>query len=273
MLDRPNEEPPMSGRVGAPAALLLTALLAAAGAPAAAQAAAKQLNFNSNEWPPYFTDDRGLARDLLQTCLPAAGYTPRFSAVSVEQMFPAIQSGVLDGHVMSRTAERERYIEFGHELLFRDSYHPVVRRGSGIRVGSLRDLDKLRLGHLSGVRYSPEYLEYVHRRREAGTLVEVGSNEEILALLLDGKVDVFVSLASSTRWLASRSNARDKIEVLPLDIKTSDYYLGLSKTSRRVTTDRTQVLAAFDACVAGLKKDGRYQRMLETYALADAPRQ
>ena len=255
----------MSRRVAA----LVAVLLPLAIAPAAAQAG-PQLNFNSNDWPPYFVEDRGFARELVQECLPRSGFVPRFSAVSVEQMFPALQSGVLDGHVMSRTAERERYVEFGKEPLFHDSYHPVVRRGSGLRVTSLRDLDRLRLGHLAGVRYSPEYLDYVRARSGAGTLVEATSNEEILRLLLDGEIDVFVSLASSTRWLAARSNARDKIEVLPLEIKTSDYYLALSRTSRRVS-QRAKVLAAFDACVAGLKSDGRYQRLLERYDLVDAP--
>lgn len=258
----------MRGRVLTLAALLLVTLVAGP-APAGAQAG-KQLNFNDNEWPPYFVGDRGFARELLELCLPPTGYTPRFSAVTVEQMFPALMNGVLDGHVLSRTPERERYVEFGGEPLFRDSYHPIVRRGSGLRVETLRDLDRVRIAHLAGVRYSPEYLDYVHARRQAGTVVEVGSNDEMLRLLLDGKVDAFVSLASSTRWLASSWNARDKIEVLPLEIKTSDYYLGLTKTSRRVGADRTQVLAAFDACVAGLKRDGRYQKLLETYALADA---
>ena len=258
----------MRGRVLALAALLLVPL-AGASAPAGAQGD-KQLNFNDNEWPPYFVGDRGLARELLETCLPPTGYTPRFSAVTVEQMFPALMNGVLDGHVMSRTPERERYVEFGSEPLFRDSYHPIVRRGSGLRVQSLRDLDNVRLAHLSGVRYSPEYLEYVHARRDSGTVVEVSSNDEMLRLLLDGKVDAFVSLASSTRWLASRWNARDKIEVLPFEIKNSDYYLGLTKTSRRIGADRRQVLARFDACLAAMKADGRYQKLLETYALADA---
>ena len=260
----------MSRRVALLVASLVLPLFGAAG-PLAAQAG-KQLNFSSTDWPPYFVDDRGFARELLQTCLPAGGFTPRFSPVSVSQMFPALQSGVVDGHVMSRTADRERYVEFGEEPLFRDSYHPIVRRGSGIRVASLRDLDKLRLGHLAGIRYSPEYLEYVRKRGEAGKLVEAKSNEEILRLLLDGKIDVVVSLASSTRWLASRWNARDKIEVLPLEIKTSDYFLSLSRTSKRVAgQDRGRLLDAFDACVAGLKRDGRYERLLEQYDLTDAP--
>jgi ABC-type amino acid transport substrate-binding protein len=253
----------MSRLVASLAALLLVPFAA----PLAAQGT--QLNFSSNEWPPYFVDDRGFAREIVQTCLPETGYTPRFSAISVEQLFPALQSGVLDGHVMSRSPERDRYVEFGQEALFRDSYHPIVRSGSGQRIVTLRDLDSLRLGHLTGIRYSPEYLEYVRGRSDAGRLVEASSNEEILRLLLDGRIDVFVSLASSTRWLAARWNARDRIEVLPLEIKNSDYYLALSRASRRVA-DRPRALATFDACVAALKADGRYQRLLERYDLADA---
>ena len=244
-------------------------LVVAAGAGPAAAQAGKQLNFNDNLWPPYFVDEGGLAREILDVCMPATGFTPRFSAVTVEQLFPAMQNGVLDGHVMSRSADREKYVEYGSEALFHDSYHPIVREGSGIRVSSLQDLDKLRLGHLTGVRYSPEFLEYVRTRRDAGKLVEAKTNEEVLRLLVDGKIDVVVNLASSTVWLASRMNVRDRIEILPYEIKTSDYFLALSRTSKRVT-DRPRALAAFDGCLAAMKRDGRYRRLLEKYDLLDA---
>jgi polar amino acid transport system substrate-binding protein len=248
-------------------ALALALVLLATPASAAPAASGAHINFNSNAWPPYFVGDRGVAREVLELCLPATGFPPKFSAVSVEQMFPALQSGVLDGHVLSRSADRDRWVEFGSEEIFRDSYQPVIRRGSGIAVQTMRDLDKVRrLGHLSGVRYSPEYLDYVRKRREAGTLAEYNSNEEILQALLDGKIEAYVGLASSTRWLANERKVSERIQVLPLEIKTSVYYLALSRTSRRVQ-DRRKALAAFDACLAGLKRDGRYQQIRARYGL------
>lgn len=224
------------------------------------------INFNSNDWPPYFVDGRGFARELLQLCLPAAGFAPKFSDLPLEQTFPALQSGVLDAHVMSRSADRDRYLEFGSEPLFRDGYRAVARRGSGLPIRELRDFDRLRLGYLQGVRYTTEYLEYVRRPGAAAARVAAGSNEELVRLLVDGKIDVFVGLASSARWTAASLGVADQVEILPFELKNSDYFLAVSRTSRRVT-DRRKALDAFDACLAQAKRDGRYARLVDTYHL------
>jgi polar amino acid transport system substrate-binding protein len=181
-------------------------------------------------------------------------------------MFSSLRTGVLDAHVLSRDPARESFVTYGKQPIFTDAYRPVVRAGSGTVIKTLADFDGLKLGHLRGLRYAPEYHDYVRRRIDAGTVVQADENDELLRLLLNGKVDVFVSLVSTTRWLARTMGAADKIAVLPYDVKTSDYFLAVAKKSSRVV-DKPAFLDAFDGCVQRLRKDGTYGRLAAKYGL------
>jgi polar amino acid transport system substrate-binding protein len=247
-------------------ALACLAILALAGS---APAPAKDwVALNSLRWPPYFLDDAnrpGFARELLDTCVSAQGYETRFSPLPIEEMYSSLRSGVLDAHVLSYDKSREGFVFYGKAPLFSDTYRPVVRAGTGIKISSLADFDRLRIGHLKGLRYTEAYHDYVNRRIEAGGVVEADTNEQLLKLLLEGKVDVFVSLDSTTRWLARSNGSLPKIQVLPYDIKTSVYFLAVSKRSR--IKDKQAFLAAFDRCVQGMREDGSYQKLLAKYGI------
>lgn len=247
--------------------VLLCVCTAAVAAPA--RAARPRLSLNSKVWPPFFLDDPqepGFAREVLGRCLTSMGYDTLFRELPLELMFGSLRSGLLDAHVLSRDPSRESFVLFGKEPIFTGAYRPVVRAGSGIVIRSVADFDRLRVGHLRGLRYSPEYHEYVLRRIEAGTVVQADDNDELLRLLLDAKVDVFVSLASTTRWLAKSIGASAKIEVLPYDVKSSTYYMAVSQKSAHVA-DKPAFLASFDACVRRLHGDGTYARLAAKYGL------
>lgn len=249
----------------------LASLLAALVLVSPAGAAEKPLNLSNSDWPPYFLNDpkladKGFARDLLDACLTEAGYSPRYRVVSIEQSYAGLRNGVVDLHIFSRRADRESFLAFGSEPLFEDSYQPIQLAGKGKLIRSLADFDGLRLGHLVGLRYTDEFLAFVHSRREAGAVVEAASNEELLQLLLDGKIDVFVNLTSTARWLARQAGATSKIVVAPYVVKSSDYFLAASKTSTRVGNP-TELLGSVDGCVKAMKADGRYRTLAANYGL------
>lgn len=251
-------------RAGAMAlALLLGSTLGPGIRPAGA---AETLNVAATDWPPFMFEDGGLFRDITEVCLTEAGWQTRFSRVSIEQIYDGLRSGLLDVHVMSRRADREAFVDFGREVLYADAYRPVVRAGSGIAIDAVEDFDGLRLGHLEGLRYSEEFLDYVNRRRLKGDLVVAGSNEELMRLLLGGSVDVFVNLGSTATSIARDLGARERVELLPFAVKENEYAFAVSTKSRRVA-DRPALLAAADRCVAAMKEDGRYARLLAEYGL------
>jgi polar amino acid transport system substrate-binding protein len=203
----------------------------------------------------------------VETCATSLHYETRFWPLPLDQLFSSLRSGVLDAHVLSHDPSRDGFLLYGKVPLFTDGYRPVVRAGSGIAIASLDDFDRLRLGHLSGLRYSAaNYHDYVRRRIDAGTVVQAESNEQLLRLLVDGKVDAFVGLASTTRWLAHSLGLSDRIAVLPFAIKTGDYFLAVSRKSTHVK-DKQAFLDTFDRCVLDLRKDGRYARLAAKYGM------
>ncbi len=233
---------------------------------AAARAELPALNVSNGDWPPYFLEKGGFARDLLDTCLPEAGYTVRYRPVSIEQSYEGLRNGIVDLHIFSRRADRESFLSYGSEVFFSDNYQPVALAGKGARIKSKADLDGLRLGHLEGLRYTDDFLEYIRTRREAGTLVVAQSNEELLDLLLSDKIDVFVNLTSTAGYLAKSRGVSSRVEIAPYVIKGSEYYLTVAKASRRVT-NAADLLAKVDACVKGMKTDGRYRELEKKYGL------
>src|SRR4029079_19729793 len=102
--------------------------------------------------------------------------------------------GFVDAHVMSFDPKRASYLTYGKVPLFSDAYRPVVRAGSGIQIRTLADFDKLRIGHLRGLRYSDAFHDYIEKRIAQGGVTQVDINDALLKLLLENKIDVYVNL-------------------------------------------------------------------------------
>lgn len=229
------------------------------------------LNISDSDWPPYFLDRSvapggGFARELLDTCLGEAGYELRYRPVSIERSYEGLRTGVVDLHIFSLRPDREAFLAFGAEPLFRDAYQPIVLTSRTPAITKVSDFDGLRLGHLEGLRYDDDFLTYVRDRRNAGTVRVANSNEELLELLVDGEIDVFVNLTSTARWLARQRGVAERIRVEPLVIKASDYFLTASKSSRRIKQPEA-LLAAADRCIQAMKADGRYRELARRYGL------
>ena len=244
------------------AALLLPALAAPA-------AAAEFIAMNGQVWPPYYLADGkqpGFAREVLQVCIHQAGYELRTSPLTIDKMYDGLRLGYLDAHVMSYDPKREAYLIYGKVPLFSDAYRPVVRAGSGTQIKGLADFDPLKLGHLRGLRYSDAFHAYVQKRIDAGNIVQVDSNDELLRQLLRGSIDVYVNLAGTSRWLAKQMGALDKIVVLPYDVKKSDYFLAVSQKGTHIR-DKKAFLQGFDECLRQMERDGRLGKLRARYGL------
>jgi len=57
-----------------------------------------------------------------------------------------------------------------------------------------------------------------------------------------------------------------KIKMLDFDIRTAQYFLTFSKTSRKIK-NKEEFLSKIDDCVKCLKKDGRYTEIMNKYGL------
>jgi ABC-type amino acid transport substrate-binding protein len=251
---------------------ILVPLLLGSGLAFGAAAPQPTIRINDATWPPYFYQDRapgqkaGIAKDIIQICLPRMKRNFEYRQLPIERMQNLMQSGEIDINFYSYKKERESFVTFGKELAFSTEYLPVVRKDADITIRSLADFDRYKLGHTIGLRYGPEFWDYIQKRKRQNDLDETSSNESNLKKLLAGRIDVFVADAASIRTLAADLGLQDRIKVLDFRVYEGAYYLSLSKKSPRVG-DHKAFAQEFDHCLADLKKDGTYCRIFETYQL------
>lgn len=230
------------------------------------------LNIVENDWPPFYFKEKpgpkGMARELLEKCVPEAGYRYRFDFYPVKRMYDYLEKGKLDVALFSYKKSRESFLLYGKEPLFYSGYRPVVLAGDDIEIRSIRDFDSLRLGHLAGLKYSGEFLAYVENREKAGRLVTVSTGDSCIRMLLAGMIDVYVDTRETILWRAKQMNALDKIRILDFDIRTRDYFVTVSKQSKNVK-DGNHFLEAIDQCIRTAKKDGTYDNIAAKYGLRE----
>ncbi len=222
-----------------------------------------------NDWPPYFfagkpDQPEGIAKELLRMCIPDTGYAYKFDFYPVKRMYSYIKKGKIDIAVFSYKKKRESFLLYGKEPLFSSGYRPVIAASSNIQIRSLEDFDKLKVGHLAGLKYSKAYFEYINKRKKEGTLIVTGMGDSCLKMLLKGIIDTFVDTKDTTLWRAKQMNALDKIKILDFDIRSSDYFVTVSKQSG-IIKDKESFLTGLDQCLKTAKTDGRYAHILKKY--------
>lgn len=237
-----------------------------------AQADEAPIRINDASWPPYFYQDRksgnkpGIAKDILEICLTRMKFKYEYVQLPIERMQNLMQSGEIDINFFSYKKERESFVRFGKELAFISGYHPVVRKDSTVTIQKLTDFDQYKLGHTIGLRYGPEFWDYIQKRKKKDDLDETPSIESNIRKLLAGRIDIFVADSSSIVTLAADLGLLDRIKILDFPIHEGLYYLSLSKKSPRVSQPKVFV-QDFDTCLADLKKDGSYCKIFQTYQL------
>lgn len=229
------------------------------------------LRIIENDWPPYYFENKpdslpGFAREILNICLPQMGYQPEFTFYPVKRMYAYLEQGQLDIALFSYRKSREDLVYFGHEPLFVSGYRPVVRTGSGIRINTLSDFDDLKIGHLAGLKYSESFLGYIEKRGKESTLITSTTGDSCLRMLTEGIIDIFVDTEDTVRWRAKQMGLTGKIAILDYDIRTSPYFVTISKASPRIA-DKVVFLEQLDNCLRHIKTDGRYQEIASKYGL------
>lgn len=229
----------------------------------------KILNIVASDWPPYIFGEKpgelkGIAKELLEMCVPQTGYDTKFESYPVKRIFAYLEEGKADVSVFSYKKEREDFLFYGKEPLFASGYRPVVLAGKNIQIRTLQDFDKLRLGHLEGLKYSKNFYEYIELRRKKGNLVIATTEDSCLRMLLNNMIDIFVDTQDTTLWRAKEMNALDKIRVLDFDIQTQNYFTVVSKKSKKIK-DIPAFLQQTDECLKKVKADGRYDAVIRKY--------
>lgn len=231
----------------------------------------KEIIIVENDWPPFLIGKSngelpGLAKELLTTCLSQTDYKPVFAFFPLKRMFSYLKTGEVDLAIFSYKKKRESFLRYGKTPLFTSGYRPIVRADSNIQIQSLKDFDALRLGHLAGLKYSPAFYDYIAHREKDGNLITTTQGGSTQKMLLEGIIDIYVDTSAVALWRASQNNVEDQIKVLDFDIKTSEYFVTVSKNSTRITS-QSELLESIDTCLNDLHKTGRYHDIAAKYGL------
>lgn len=229
------------------------------------------IEINFPDFPPYYFKDSqgrrtGVTTDTLTHCLNQINRPFVFVDLPIERMQVGMQEGFIDIHTYSYNKARESFVDFGHEALFRTEYRPFVRADSSISINRLADFDKLRLGHIIGLRYSSEFMDYIEERRKKRTLDEAANTEQNFRKLLAGRIDTFVNAVEPAMYTAHSLGFSHKIKVLDWVAHDGLYFTAVSKNSRHIP-DRTVFLQELDACLQEMKKTGAFCSIYQRYGL------
>lgn len=224
-----------------------------------------------NDWPPFLLGKSnetfpGFAKELLTTCISKTDYKPVFIFFPIKRMFAYLKTGEADLAIFSHKKARESFLLYGKTPLFTTGYRPIVRADSNIQIQTLADFDKLRLGHLAGLKYSPKFYEYITKREKSSNLITTTMGNSTQKMLLEGIIDIYVDTRESALWRAKQHNVEDQIRILDFDIKTSNYFVTISKKSPRITS-QSKLLDSIDSCVTNLRTTGRYDIIAAKYGI------
>lgn len=232
---------------------------------------ATEVIVNDPDWPPYFFKGEsyqpvGFAKEVLKTCIAKTQYDAKFVYHPIKRMRDYIEKGKLDIHVYSYKESRESFLVFGKEPIFNSSYRPFINTKAPFEIHNFNDFNGLRIGHLQGLKYSNDYLHYLENQMRAGYVRSVTTNIDLITLLHEKKIDVFVNTVDTVYWLATTLGMRDHIKAVDFDIQTKDYFVTVSKRSSAIS-DKRAFLNTLDDCIKTLKQNGDYVRIRTAYGM------
>jgi len=239
----------------------LAALLLFVGALAQAAMAGDLKVVHSGNWPPYTGEDlpeQGLAIDLVTTALERAGYNPRVSIDSLEQILEGGKTGVYDVFATPwYTMDRGQHLDFSQPYL-ESHIRFIKRKHSAFEYTDFDDLEGMRIGVIKDYAYDEDF-------NQSPTIEKVveSSLPGNLQKLVEKEIDLTLDDERVLRYQINRfmTDDMEKLEILEKPLVVRGVNIGVS----RKNPDHAKIVADFDNAIAAMKLDGTYDRILEKH--------
>jgi polar amino acid transport system substrate-binding protein len=245
--------------------LFMCALLVVAGA-ACAEQAILRVAFGIDRAPYVFEENGvsyGMEHDVVKEVLAAMGYKMEVVYAPVKQ----IKAGsVLDvdaiAGVSRFVAEREREGYYYSAPHVEYENVAVVKRTSGIKIASFADIRPYKLGmwRLAQRELGDEFFELTQYLRVRGRYHEYTNQRDQVSALMQGYADVIILDRSLFKFYAGELDYTEPVLLFPLFE---------NKNFARVQFQDQQIRDEFDHVLSLMRKDGRYEAIVETYANGD----
>ena len=161
--------------------------------------------------------------------------------------------------------ERTRYLLYPKQAHIRHSWHFFVRKDDlgKIRYRTLADLEPWRIGVTKDFSYTPELTAAMADPAYRVQVIPI--NQLQLRKLIAGRIDV-VPMSLVTAFAQIREEGLEgKLDYLPKPLKSSPYYHVWCKA--RADADTPALMAAYDAELLHMKRDGRLKALYDKYGI------
>lgn len=209
----------------------------------------------------------GLALDIVTRAFRQAGHTINVELYPWSRAQAMMQAGEADCiFTIYRTAERERFLDYGNESLLSQPIYLYARRGREVRFdGNFEAIRGFRIGTAYKVNYGPKF----EQARPNLDIDEAPTIEQNFKKLAMGRIDLVPSYASTASFtLASPAlqHFADKIVRLPAPVESVASYIAFSKAR-----DLSAVRDVIDAELKKMIASGEYRQLLENYRMERVP--
>jgi ABC-type amino acid transport substrate-binding protein len=236
---------------------------------------ARALSVYTPDWPPFYIQDtnqensRGMAWDILAICSRKIDRQPEFDNYPIRRMIKKMEDGELDLNIMSFKEDRLRTLDYGKEIIFDNDY--IIITGSHVTkpIRKLSDLNDMSVAQLVGLRPSDEFSRWFDERlknKSGKDTFLLNSEEQILKMLANGRVDATVASRAEIKWRSKRLGLTSRIRTTNLLIRKQPYFFVMAKKSP-IYKARPNSLRTLDACVRDLKRSGGWANLKSRYQL------
>ena len=161
--------------------------------------------------------------------------------------------------------EREAYLLYPKQAHMLHSWHFFIRKESAglIHYDHLTDLKPWRIGVTRDFSYTPELAAAM--TDPSYHFQEIPINQLQLRKLIAGRIDV-VPMSLVTAFTQIREEGLEgKLDYLPKPLKTSPYFNVWTRS--RADADTPALMAAYDAELLHMKRDGRLKALYDKYGI------
>jgi polar amino acid transport system substrate-binding protein len=238
-------------------------------------ASGRNMTISAPDWPPFYIQDasranaRGLAWDILKICSAKYDKSPQFEMYPIRRMFKYMDDGTLDLNIMSYKADRAESLAYGKEVVFENTYGIWTRSSLMTTIGSMRDIDKLSIAQLIGLRPSDEFKSILEERLKSSTGKEtliLNDPDQIVKMLASNRIDATVASLAEIRWRAARLGVSRQLRFSGIVVQKQKYFFVMSRKSP-IYNERPQILTGLDQCVKDLRRSGAWDRLRSQYGL------
>ena len=210
------------------------------------------------DFPPYEFQENGKAAGILVTIVETVfkrGNIPlELKFLPFRRAYEYTRKNEIDGLFnFYKTQKRLKFFDYS-EAVIKNPLVLFVRKGSGIRFDSLKDLKGLKVGILRGYTYGTDFDESTLFVKDAGN-----SHESNFRKLAAVRIDVYPCDKLVGIHVAKKMNLMSELEILPVPLKIMDGHIGFTKGKHQ------NVINIINKIILEMHQNGEIDQIISRY--------